>query len=157
MPDPLTAVGGTVAILQIAIVIGHFGCELGKCIRSVRHAQCEIQSISLELFNFSSSLRIFHMQSSTWFESLSESSEKESRKEHIASLIRECRIVEGEFNEMLSRFFLVESGGRRKVDQNFNRIGWYFRRIAVRELKLSLESAKSSVALFVTLHICEDL
>ncbi|KAF2185458.1 hypothetical protein K469DRAFT_160637 [Zopfia rhizophila CBS 207.26] len=78
------------------------------------------------------------------------------RKEHIAGLIKECRAVKMGFVELLSRFF-VESSQFPSVHSHFDRIRWYFRKPLVVGLKLSLESAKTSVTLFVTLHMCEDL
>lgn len=156
MADPLTIVGGIAAVIQIAEALTCLTSELRTCIRTVRYAPQEVQQFHLDLSNFSASLRMFYKQSNTWLEDLDESPEKETRKEHIAGLIRECGAVEEGFKELLRRFF-IQPYQFPNVYGGFDRIRWYFRKRLVAGLKLLLESAKSSVTLFVILQMCEDL
>jgi hypothetical protein len=154
--DPLTALGGIAAVIQIADALTRLTSEMRLYLHTVRYAPQEVQQFHLDLSNFSTSLRMFYEKSETWLQELEESPEKEIRKDHVAGLIKECKAVKLGFEELLSRFF-VEPSQLPSIYGFLDRIRWYFRKTLVAGLKLSLESAKSSVMLFVMLQMCESL
>lgn len=156
MADPLTIVGGLASIIQIADALTRLSSELRHCIRTIRSAPREVQHFSLDLTNFTASLRMFYNHCATWLDGLDDSVDKNERKEHIAGIIRECDAVEEGFDQLLRRFF-PEPSTIMVFLTPIDRIRWYFRKSQVVGLKLSLESAKSSVTLLSTLYMCEDL
>jgi hypothetical protein len=156
MADPLTALGGVASIIQIADVFLRLSSEFKHFVRTVRHAPQELGSFYLDLSNFSCSLHVFHKSSNSWLADLQESREKERKKCHIAGVIKECKVVKDGFNTLLEKFF-GNYGQAHSTYSTIDRLRWYFRKPLAAGLKLSLECAKSSIMLFITLHMVEDL
>lgn len=156
MVDPLTAIGGAASIIQIADVLLRLSLEFSHLVRTVRHAPQELQSFHLDLSIFSSNLHMFYDRSDAWLRNLQESQEKERKKRHVANVIKECKAVKDGFSALLKKFF-GNYGELRDTYSTFDRFKWYFRKPLVAGLKLSLESAKSSIMLFLMLQMVKDL
>lgn len=156
MIDPISIVGLLASINTIADALTHLSSQFRRFIHTVRYAPKEVRSFHRDLSTFSASLRWFCEISSSCLKELETSPRKRERRKHIAGVIKECKVVEEGFKTLLSKF-VGKSSRLPTVSGPIDRIRWYFRRPSVVGLRLSLESAKSTVELFMTLYICESL
>ncbi|PVH99409.1 hypothetical protein DM02DRAFT_629437 [Periconia macrospinosa] len=155
MAEALAAIGALAALLQIAATSRKLSRQFHNCIQTMRNAPQEIETLQRQLSNFSESLTMFHHNAHPWLSKMEKSLEKERRAKHILNLIKECEAVNDGAKELKKQFFSKSSkSGETGV---LYRIRWYFQKPSVVSLNLMLESAKSSIMLFVTLQMCEDL
>ncbi|KAF1961946.1 hypothetical protein CC80DRAFT_200531 [Byssothecium circinans] len=148
--------GVIVGGFQIADSIVKVAKELRRCIRNVRYAPQEVQRFRHELLTFAYSLRTFEKTSNKYLVGINDVFEIKERKEHVEGIVEQCVAVKYGFEELLSRFFNSPETVPRTL-KSWDRIRWYFRQEQVAGLRLSLESAKSSVMLFIIVHMYEDL
>jgi hypothetical protein len=156
MPEPVTVVGGIASIIQIADAFIRLSSACDHFVRTVRHAPQELRSFHLDLSRLSFDLLMFHRISDKWLANSRESREKEKKKHHIAGLIQECKVVKDGYKALLVKFFGT-TGQARDTYSTVDRLKWYFRKPLAAGLKLSLEYTKSSITLFLTLHMVTDL
>ena len=154
--DPLTALGGVASIIQIAHVSLVLSSEFRSCVRTIRHAPQELHNFHDDLLNFSTSLHIFHKTSDTCIANIEDPKERKLKRRYIAGVIKECDAVKDGFSTLLEKF-LGQPGQLRSISGLLDRLRWYFQKPMVAGLKLSLECAKSSIMLFIVLHMFEDL
>ncbi|KAK7189602.1 hypothetical protein DPSP01_014561 [Paraphaeosphaeria sporulosa] len=159
MVDPLSAVGLLASIIQIADGLTRLSSEFKRCIRTVRYAPQEVKCFHRELSNFSASLRWFHRISKSCLRELEKerSPMRRERELHIAGVIKECEVVEDGFGALLSKFLRTSATHAPRITSPVDRLRWYFRKPSVVGLRLSLDSAKSTVELFMTLYTFESL
>ncbi|CAI6331641.1 unnamed protein product [Periconia digitata] len=100
---------------------------------------------------------MFHHNSNEWLDSMLESPQKNRRKKHLAGLIKECKAVKDGAKELRERLFPPKPSKSRNELGILYRIRWYFQKASVAGLNLMLESAKTSIMLFITLQMCEGL
>ncbi|KAF2438700.1 hypothetical protein P171DRAFT_490753 [Karstenula rhodostoma CBS 690.94] len=156
MIDPFSVAGLLASIIQIADALTRLSLEFERCLHTVRHAPQEVKSFHRDLSNFSASLHWFYEISESCLRDLEQSPKRKARRRHISGVIKECEVVEEGFHALLSRF-IGKSTQLPGISSPVDRLRWYFRKPSVVGLKLSLESAKSTVELFMLLYICEDL
>jgi hypothetical protein len=157
MADPLSVVGLLASIIQIADALTRLSLEFKRCLHSVRYAPQEVKCFHRDLSNFSASLRWFHGTSKTCLRELERSPIKRERENHIAGVIKECEVVEDGFDALLSKFLGKPATNVPRITSPVDRLRWYFRKPSVIGLRMSLESAKSTVELFMTLYTFESL
>jgi hypothetical protein len=156
MAELLAVFGGVAGCIQLADAFLKLASKLRHCIRTVRYAPQQIHQFRLDLSNFSASLRMFGETSEKGLKYLTKPRERKQRVRYIAGVFQECEVVKQGFQQLLSRFFgdvikLPSFHGYR------DRFRWYLGRTSVAGLKMSLESAKSSITLFLALHNVEFL
>jgi hypothetical protein len=156
MAEVLAVFGGVAGGIQLADAFLKLASELRHCIRTVRYAPQQIHQFRRDLSNFSASLRMFGETSEKGLKYLTKPQEREQREKYIAGVFQECEVVKQGFKQLLSRFFrdVIELPSFHGY---LDRVRWYLRRTSVAGLKMSLESAKSSITLFLVLHSIEFL
>jgi hypothetical protein len=156
MAEVLAVFGGVAGGVQLADTFLKLASELRHCIRTVRYAPQQIHQFRRDLSNFSASLRMFGETSEKGLKYLTEPQERKRRVRYITGVFQECEVVKQGFKELLSRFFrdVIELPSFHGY---LDRVRWYFGRTSVAGLKMSLESAKSSITLFLMLHAVEFL
>lgn len=156
MAEILAALGGVAAGIQLADAFSKLATELRHCIRTVRYAPQQIHQFRRDLSNFSASLRMFGETSEEGLKYLTKPRKRKQREKYIAGVLEECDVVKQGFKQLLSRFFgdVIELPSFHGF---LDRVRWYLGRTSVAGLKTSLESAKSSITLFLTLHTVESL
>ncbi|KAF9735605.1 hypothetical protein PMIN02_008705 [Paraphaeosphaeria minitans] len=159
MVELLGAVGLFASIIQIADALTRLSSEFRRFVHTVKYAPQEVKYFHRDLSNFSASLRWFHRISKSCLAELEKdgSPMKKERELHIAGVVKECEVVEDGFAALLNKFLGNPATHTPHIASPVDRLRWYFRKPSVVGLKLSLESAKSTVELFMTLHISESL
>ena len=145
--------------LQVANSLVDIAKELRYFIHTVRFTPQEVQRFHGDLTIFASSLsefvrltrlRLQHMDGGT------EKAQKSDKTKHVVCIIGQSEEVEMGFHRLLGRFF--EDPERQPSAYRYmDRIRWYFRQNQVAGLRLSLESVKLSVMLFIQLDAYHDL
>lgn len=156
MADQLRTVGGIDAIMDVSHSLLHFTSKLKLCLRTTSFMPPEIEDLSRECLSFSTELRWFHKRYQKSTREEKASPEKQGRNSHLAGLIRQCLAVKSGLKELLSRYLLTD-GRPRSSYGGMDRVRWYFRRHQLTGLRFLLESAKSSVILFIVLDMAVDL
>jgi hypothetical protein len=156
MAEVLAVFGGVAGGIQLADAFLKLASKLRHCIRTVRYAPQQIHQFRLDLSNFSASLRMFVETSEKGLKYLTKPRERERRVRYIKGVLEECKVVKQGFQQLLSRFFgdVIELPSFHGY---LDRVRWYLGRTSVSGLRMSLESAKSSITLFLTLHTVECL
>ncbi|OAF98548.1 uncharacterized protein CC84DRAFT_519888 [Paraphaeosphaeria sporulosa] len=156
MAEVLAIVGGVAGGIQMADAFLKLASELRHFIRTVRYAPQQVHQFRRDLSNFSASLRMFGETSEKGLKYLTKPRERKQREKYIAGVFQECEVVKQGFKQLLSRFFedVIELPSFHGY---LDRVRWYLGRTSVAGLKMSLESAKSSITLFLSLHTVEFL
>jgi hypothetical protein len=156
MAEVLAIIGGVAGGIQMADAFLKLASKLEKFIRTVRYAPQQVRQFRCDLSTFSASLHMFAEVSERGLKYLTKAREREHREKYIAGVIQECEAVKQGFKQLLSRFFedVIELPSFHGY---LDRVRWYLGRTSVAGLKISLESAKSSITLFNSLHTVEFL
>lgn len=156
MEGVLAAAGGVAAFMQIAESSLRLSRHFHDFLRNNRNAPREIETLQLQLSNFSQCLTQFHLIAEEWLNDMDESREKRKLSKRFASLEKECMAVKTGAKELRMRYFPNSSQPVNEPSFLY-RVRWYFQKTMVVTLNIMLESAKSSIQLFLTLHIVEVL
>jgi len=156
MAEVLLVVGGTASFIQIVTTLAGLTKKLNRCLKILRYAPKEVEQLQSEMHDFSLSLQWFCDIAQKWLEGLEGSPEKEVRVEHFRKMAKGCRVVVKGLKMLLRKFFINKSQNSN-FEAFIDRIRWYFREPQVKGLRLALQNAKSSVSLFMTLIIFEEL
>jgi len=156
MAETLAIVGGVASFFQIVVTLTSLTRELKHCLEILRYAPKEVEQLQGEMCDFSYNLQWFCERAQKWFQELEDSPQKKARIKHFRGLRKGCKVVVNGFKKLLRKFFANKSQNS-SFEAFIDRIRWYFREPQVKGLRLALQSAKSSVILFMTLFMIEDL
>lgn len=156
MADQLSTVGGIDAVMDVSHSLLHSTSKLKLCLRTASYVPPDIEDLSRECLSFSTELRWFHKRYQKSTKEQEATHEKQGRNAHLAGLIKQCLTVKSGLKELLSRYLLID-GRPRTSYGGMDRVRWYFRRHQLMGLRFLLESAKSSVILFIVLDMAVDL
>ena len=156
MAEAIVIVGGVASFIQIVATLTRLTKELNHCLNILRYAPKEVEQLQCEMCDFSYSLQWFCELAQKWFQELERSPQKKVRVKHFKGMVKGCRVVVNAFKRLLRKFFINKSQNS-SFKVIIDRIRWYFREPQVKGLRLALQSAKSSVTLFMTLLMFEDL
>lgn len=156
MADQLSTVGGIDAVMDISQALLHVTSKLKLCLRTTSYVPTEIDHLSRECLSFSTELRWFYKRYHGSSGLGKASHDTEGRSTHITGIIKQCIAVKTGLKELLSRYMFLD-GRPRAGYGGMDRVRWYFRRHQLTGLRFLLESAKSSVILFIVLDMAVDL
>lgn len=156
MAEAVLVVGGVASFIQIAATLTSLTRKLKRCLRILRYAPKEVEQLRREMSEFSFCLQWFGDQAHGWLQKLEGSPKKARIKKHLTRMEEGCKAVVGGLKTLLRKLFLNRSQNS-SLEAFIDRIRWYFREPQVKGLRLGLQSTKSSVTLFMTLIIFEDL
>jgi len=151
MADPLSALGGVAAALQIAAGLAKTVNSLNNYIQLLRKAPDEIQSFRTQAMAFSGNLDMFYDLSMEHMSQLSEEHQDEVMfRKLIIALLIQSRRVEAGMTKLLTK---LKSRGVTKdapfAERIINELLWLFSQSPVKHLRKELDSATLAMCLFI--------
>jgi len=151
MVDPLSALGGVAAALQIATGLAKSVNSLNDYIQLLRKAPDEIQSFRTQAMAFSGNLDMFYELSMEHMSHLSEEHQDEVKfRRLIVALLTQSRRVEAGMTKLLIK--LKSRGVTRDVplaERIIIELLWVFSQNPVKHLRKELDSATLAMCLFI--------